>query len=105
LMPDIRILCANEEMDGKSVIRVWSVDGLTAFDSREVPLKNLGIRRRKTLPHVEDLFARGSVFSMEIRDASPADAPAVCVVLKRSIAELCEADHKKRSCNFGTTVG
>jgi GNAT superfamily N-acetyltransferase len=31
---------------------------------------------------------------MEIRDAAPEDAPAGCTVLKRSIAELCEADHK-----------
>jgi GNAT superfamily N-acetyltransferase len=34
------------------------------------------------------------VFPMEIRDAIPEDAPGACVVLKRSIAELCEADHK-----------
>jgi GNAT superfamily N-acetyltransferase len=31
---------------------------------------------------------------MEIRDAIPEDAPAACMVLKRSIAELCGADHK-----------
>jgi GNAT superfamily N-acetyltransferase len=30
---------------------------------------------------------------MQIRDALPEDAPAACVVLKRSIAELCAADH------------
>src|SRR5271156_2833901 len=34
------------------------------------------------------------VFPMEIRDAIPEDAPGAGVVLKRSIAELCEADHK-----------
>jgi GNAT superfamily N-acetyltransferase len=34
------------------------------------------------------------VFPMEIRDAIPEDALGACVVLKRSIAELCEADHK-----------
>jgi Acetyltransferase (GNAT) domain len=31
---------------------------------------------------------------MEIRDAIPEDARAACAVLKRSIVELCEADHK-----------
>jgi GNAT superfamily N-acetyltransferase len=31
---------------------------------------------------------------MEIRDALPEDAPAACIVLKRSIAELCVTDHK-----------
>ncbi len=31
---------------------------------------------------------------MEIRDATPIDALAGCTVLKRSIAELCDADHK-----------
>jgi GNAT superfamily N-acetyltransferase len=31
---------------------------------------------------------------MEIRDATPDDATAGCEVLKRSIAELCTADHK-----------
>jgi len=31
---------------------------------------------------------------MQIRDALPEDAPAACIVLKRSIAELCEADHR-----------
>jgi GNAT superfamily N-acetyltransferase len=30
---------------------------------------------------------------MEIRDAAPEDAPAACEVLRRSIAELCVADH------------
>jgi hypothetical protein len=30
----------------------------------------------------------------EIRDAVVADAPAACDVLRRSIAELCGADHK-----------
>lgn len=30
---------------------------------------------------------------MEIRDAVPEDAPAACAVLRRSIAELCAADH------------
>jgi len=30
---------------------------------------------------------------MEIRDAVPADAAAACGVLRRSIAELCTADH------------
>ena len=31
---------------------------------------------------------------MLIRDAVPADAPVVCEVLRRSIAELCAADHR-----------
>lgn len=31
---------------------------------------------------------------MEIRDAAPADAAAACTVLRRSIAELCAADHR-----------
>ncbi len=30
---------------------------------------------------------------MEIRDAVPGDAPAACEVLRRSITELCVADH------------
>jgi hypothetical protein len=30
---------------------------------------------------------------MEIRDAVPEDAPAACEVLRRSISELCSADH------------
>ena len=30
---------------------------------------------------------------MEIRDASAEDAPAACQVMRRSIAELCVADH------------
>jgi GNAT superfamily N-acetyltransferase len=31
---------------------------------------------------------------MEIRDAIPEDAPAACEVLRRSISELCGADHR-----------
>src|SRR3984893_9936020 len=31
---------------------------------------------------------------MEIRDAVPEDAPAACYVLRRSISELCGADHR-----------
>jgi hypothetical protein len=31
---------------------------------------------------------------MEIRDAVPDEAPAGCMVLRRSIAELCQAGHK-----------
>jgi GNAT superfamily N-acetyltransferase len=31
---------------------------------------------------------------MDIRDAVPADAPAACEVLRRSITELCTADHR-----------
>jgi GNAT superfamily N-acetyltransferase len=31
---------------------------------------------------------------MQIREASPEDAAAACIVLKRSIVELCEDDHR-----------
>ncbi|HTV31224.1 MAG TPA: GNAT family N-acetyltransferase, partial [Xanthobacteraceae bacterium] len=31
---------------------------------------------------------------MQVREASPEDAAAACIVLKRSIAELCQADHR-----------
>jgi GNAT superfamily N-acetyltransferase len=31
---------------------------------------------------------------MEIRDAAPEDAPAACRVMRRSITELCVADHR-----------
>lgn len=34
---------------------------------------------------------------MEIRDATIEDAEAACVVMRRSIAELCAADHKNDS--------
>jgi hypothetical protein len=30
---------------------------------------------------------------MEIRDAVPEDSPAACEVIRRSISELCHADH------------
>lgn len=30
---------------------------------------------------------------MEIRDAVPEDAPSACEVMRRSISELCGADH------------
>lgn len=33
-------------------------------------------------------------FSMKIRDAVPEDASAACEVMRRSIAELCVADHR-----------
>jgi GNAT superfamily N-acetyltransferase len=32
--------------------------------------------------------------AVKIRDATPADAPAACEVLRRSITELCVADHR-----------
>jgi GNAT superfamily N-acetyltransferase len=38
--------------------------------------------------------ARWQYRTMEVRDATPADALGGCTVLKRSIAELCDADHK-----------
>jgi len=31
---------------------------------------------------------------MQVRDALPEDAPAACQVLKRSIVELCDSDHR-----------
>jgi GNAT superfamily N-acetyltransferase len=34
---------------------------------------------------------------MEVRDAVPADAAAACAVLRRSITELCVADHRNDS--------
>src|SRR5438270_13832591 len=34
---------------------------------------------------------------MKIRDAVPAEAPAACEVLRRSIIELCAADHRNDS--------
>jgi hypothetical protein len=37
---------------------------------------------------------RLSIVEMQIRDAIPEDSPTACIVLKRSIAELCEADHR-----------
>jgi hypothetical protein len=33
--------------------------------------------------------------SMQIRDALAEDAPSACQVIRRSIAELCSADHRK----------
>jgi hypothetical protein len=33
------------------------------------------------------------VIEVEIRDAVPKDAPAACEVMRRSISELCHADH------------
>jgi GNAT superfamily N-acetyltransferase len=33
------------------------------------------------------------VVEMEIRDAVPEDAPSACEVMRRSISELCSADH------------
>ena len=42
---------------------------------------------------------------MEIRDATPDDAIAGCEVLKRSIAELCDADHKNDPSVLARWVG
>jgi N-acetylglutamate synthase-like GNAT family acetyltransferase len=38
-------------------------------------------------------WAKEAVNSMRIREARSDDAPAACVVLRRSITELCHADH------------
>lgn len=35
-----------------------------------------------------------NVIGMRVRDAVPEDAPAACHVMRRSIAELCVADHR-----------
>jgi hypothetical protein len=37
---------------------------------------------------------RGKLREMEIRDAAMEDAVAACEVMRRSIAELCVADHR-----------
>src|SRR5262249_44572963 len=50
---------------------------------RTLLLKKGGLLRR----------TRGGMPTMEIRDAVPGDAPAACQVLRRSITELCGADH------------
>jgi GNAT superfamily N-acetyltransferase len=42
---------------------------------------------------------------MHARDALPEDAPAACRVLKRSIAELCEADHRNDSMILARWLG
>lgn len=42
---------------------------------------------------------------MQIREAIPEDAPAACIVLKRSIAELCEADHRNDSSILARWLG
>jgi GNAT superfamily N-acetyltransferase len=51
------------------------------------------------------LFGLGwSKFSMqlEIRIATVMDAKAICVLVRRSITECCEADHKGESKNIAT---
>jgi GNAT superfamily N-acetyltransferase len=40
------------------------------------------------------VWARCQSHWMQIRDATPQDASAACIVLRRSIEELCEADHR-----------
>jgi GNAT superfamily N-acetyltransferase len=42
---------------------------------------------------------------MQIREAILEDAPAACIVLKRSIAELCEADHRNDASILGRWLG
>ncbi len=44
-------------------------------------------------------------FAMEIRDATPDDAIAGCEVLKRSIAELCAADHESKPAILAQWLG
>jgi GNAT superfamily N-acetyltransferase len=38
---------------------------------------------------------------IEVRDAVPEDAPAACEVMRRSIAELCVADHRNEPAILG----
>jgi len=42
---------------------------------------------------------------MEIRDATIEDAEAACLVMRRSIAELCAADHKNDSAILARWLG
>jgi len=42
---------------------------------------------------------------MEIRDAAPEDAAAACEVMRRSIAELCSADHQNDPAILGRWLG
>lgn len=42
---------------------------------------------------------------MEIRDAVPEDAPAACEVLRRSITELCAADHNNDAAILARWLG
>jgi hypothetical protein len=51
----------------------------------------MGVQRARLLSAV---FTQCQHDRMQIRDALPEDGPAACIVLKRSIAELCEADHR-----------
>ena len=43
---------------------------------------------------VAAVLARWQYVPMEIRDGRAEDAPAACLVLRRSIVELCAADHR-----------
>jgi GNAT superfamily N-acetyltransferase len=43
--------------------------------------------------------------AMKIRDAAPDDAPAACGVIRRSIAELCSADHHHDPAILGRWLG
>ena len=42
---------------------------------------------------------------MQIRDATPEDAAAACDVLRRSISELCVADHRNDPAILGAWLG
>ena len=42
---------------------------------------------------------------MKIRDAAPEDAPAACEVMRRSIAQLCSADHHNEPVVLGRWLG
>jgi GNAT superfamily N-acetyltransferase len=43
--------------------------------------------------------------AMKIRDAAPEDAPAACEVMRRSVAELCSADHHNDPAILGRWLG
>jgi GNAT superfamily N-acetyltransferase len=43
--------------------------------------------------------------AMKIRDAAPEDAPAACEVMRRSIAQLCSADHHDDPAILGRWLG
>ena len=49
---------------------------------------------RSVCPPIVRVLVQCQNCRMQIRDALPEDAPSVCIVLKRSIVELCESDHR-----------
>ena len=41
---------------------------------------------------------------MKVREAVPEDATAACLVMRRSIAELCAADHRNAQSHLPSTT-